>query len=409
VTDRTFRSWVAVLAVLRVVPPLIVLAADGRSLPALPGYAYASPPVGDTYGVYAAAREFVSVWARTSKVLLALALVVLLGLLALAHWLSRRSDRGIAVAIAAAAVGLFLSVGVHEMRPTGAGAVGWPIVWSVPMFPLRATGLLSYHIAFYAGIAILLACNAVTVVATAAIARRVAPARIALAAPLLLVAWPFLMRLIEGTGNVVYGSWLDDTGLLLYSEPLSTALVAVAIALVMTRRDDPITPPLAGALVAFATAVRVSDVTIAAVMALVLLLRRDARAVLAYAVAAAGVGSVAAVFWSRGYGTFSTAESKQAPNGLFSLHYVLRSWRDSDVFNWKMLVILLPLAIVGAWALRRRPLDLIVLGGVVMVTAAFYSIYYITALHPRFLFVALPPLFVFIAVGIGVLDALRRG
>jgi hypothetical protein len=277
------------------------------------------------------------------------------------------------------------------------------------MFPLRATGLLSYHIAFYAGIAILLACNAVTVVATAAFARRVAPARIALAAPLLLVAWPFLMRLIEGTGNVVYGSWLDDTGLLLYSEPLSTALVAVAIALVMTRRDDPITPPLAGALVAFATAVRVSDVTIAAVMALVLLLRRDARAVLAYAVAAAGVGSVAAVFWSRGYGTFSTGESKQAPNGLFSLHYVLRSWRDSDVFNWKMLVILLPLAIVGAWALRRRPLDLIVLGGVVMVTAAFYSIYYITALHPRFLFVALPPLFVFIAVGIGVLDALRRG
>jgi hypothetical protein len=393
-----------VLAILRVVPPLIVLAADGRSLPALPGYGYASPPVGDTYGFYAAAREFVSVWARTSKVLLALALVVLLGLLALAHWLSRRGDRGIAVAIAAAAVGLFLSVGVHGMGPTGAGAVGWPIIWSLPMFPLRATGLLSYHVAFYAGIAILLACNAITVVATAAIARRVAPARIALFAPLLLVAWPFLMRLIEGTGNVVYGSWLDDTGLLLYSEPLSTALVAVALALVMTRRDDAITPPLAGALVAFATAVRISDVTIAAVIGLVLLLRHDARAVLTYVVATAGVGSVSAVFWSRGYATFSTADSKQAPDGLFSSHYVLRSWRDSDVFNWKMLITLLPLAIVGAWALRRRPLDVILLGGVVLVTAAFYSTYYITALHPRFLFVALPALFTLEAAGLAAVS-----
>jgi hypothetical protein len=389
---------------LRVLPPLIVLAADGRSLPALPGYGYASPPVGDTYGFYAAAREFVSVWARTSKVLLALALVVLLGLLALAHWLSRRGSRGTAVAIAAAAVGLFLSVGVHGMGPTGAGAVGWPIVWSLPMFPLRATGLLSYHVAFYAGIAILLACNAITLVATAAIARRVAPARIALVAPLLLVAWPFLMRLIEGTGNVVYGSWLDDTGLLLYSEPLSTALAAVAIALVMTRRDDPITPPLAGALVAFATAVRISDVTIAAVIGLVLLLRRDARAVLTYVVAAAGVGSVSAVFWSRGYATFKTADSKQAPDGLFSAHYIVRSWRDSDVFNWKMLIILLPLAIVGAWALRRRPLDLILLGGVVLVTAAFYSTYYITALHPRFLFVALPALFILEAAGLAAVS-----
>jgi hypothetical protein len=399
---------VALLAVLRVLPPLIVLAANGRSLPTLPGYAY-GPPAGDTYGFYAAAREFVSVWARTSKVILGLAVVALVALLALAHWLWRRADRGIAVAVAAAAVGLFISVGVHEMLPTGAGAVGWPIVWSLPMFPLRATGLLSYHIAFYAGIAILLACNVITVVATAAIARRVAGARIALVAPALLVAWPFLMRFIDGTGNTVYGSWLTDTGLLLYSEPLSTALVAVAAALLLVRRDDPVAPPLAGALVAFATAVRVSDVTIVAVLGLVVLLRRDARAVLNYVVAASGVGAVSAVFWSRGYGTFSTAASKQAPHGLFSAHYILRSWRDSDVFHWRMLVVLLPVAIVGAWALRRRPLDLMLLGGVVLVTAAFYSAYYVTALHPRFLFVALPPLFVLTAAGVGVLSATRRG
>jgi hypothetical protein len=408
VTERTFKRCVVVLVALRALPPVIVLAANGRSLPTLPGYGYA-PPQGDTYGFYAAAREFVSVWARTQKVFLGLALLALFALLAAAHRLWRHAERGVAVAVAAASIGLFLCVGVHEMRPTGAGAVGWPIVWSLPMFPLRATGLLSYHVAFYTGIAILLACNAITVVATALIARRIAGARIALIAPALLVAWPFLMRFIDGTGNIVYGSWLADTGLLLYSEPLSTALIAVAAALLLIRRNDPIAPPLAGALVAFATAVRVSNLTIAVVLGLAVVLRRDARSVLTYVIAAAGVGALSVAFWSRGYGTFSTSESKQAPDGLFSPHYLLRSWRDSAVFNWKLLVILLPVAIVGAWALRRRAFDLIVLAGIVLVTAAFYSAYYITALHPRFLFVALPSLFVLIAAAFGALDTARRG
>jgi Glycosyltransferase family 87 len=408
VTESAFKRCVAGLAVLRIVPPLIVLAANGRSLPTLPGYAYA-PPEGDTYGFYAAAREFISVWSRTSKAVLGLAVVALIVLLGVAHRLSRRGDRGIAVAIAAAAIGLFISVGVHGMRPSGAGAVGWPIVWSLPMFPLRAAGLLSYHVAFYAGIAILLACNVVTVAATAAIARRFAQPRIALVAPALLVAWPFLMRFVDGTDNAVYGSWLTDTGNLLYSEPLSTALVTVAAALLLLRRADPISPPLAGALIGFATAVRVSDVTIAAVMCLVVVLWRDARALLTFVVATAGVGAISAVFWSRGYGSFSTSETKQAPNGLFSPHYLLRSWRDSDVFTWKMLVLLLPLAVIGAWALRLRPLDLTLLGGIIVVTAVFYSAYYITALHPRFLFVALPPLFVLITAGVALVAAARSG
>lgn len=407
-TERGFKRCVALLAVLRVVPALIVLAANGRSLPTLPGYGY-GPATGDTYGFYAAAREFVSVWSRMPKSHLGLAVIALIALLALAYRLWRRAERGFAVAVGAAAIGLFLAVGVHTMGSTGAGAVGWPIVWSLPMFPLRATGLLSYHVAFYTGIAILLASNVVTVIATAAIARRFAGARIALVAPALLVAWPFLMRFVEGTDNIVYGSWLVDTGLLLYSEPLSTALVAVAVALVLVRRGDPITPPLAGALVAFATAVRVSNVTIAALVGLVFLLRRDARAVVTYLIAAAGVGAIALAYWFQGYATFSTKETKQAPNGIFSLHYVLRSWRDSGVFDWKMLVLLLPLPIVGAWALRRQPLDLLLLGGIVVVTAAFYSLYYITALHPRFLFVALPPLFVLAAAGVEQLASMTGG
>ena len=50
------------------------------------------------------------------------------------------------------------------------------------------------------------------------------------------------------SGTVVYGSWLDDEGLSLYSEPLSTALVAVGLALLVLRRFDPIWAAFAGIL-----------------------------------------------------------------------------------------------------------------------------------------------------------------
>jgi hypothetical protein len=50
--------------------------------------------------------------------------------------------------------------------------------------------------------------------------------------------------------------------------------------------------------------------------------------------------------------------------------------------------------------MRRANVEAWLLAGVVTVTATFYSAYYITALHPRFLFVALPALFILIAAGI---------
>jgi hypothetical protein len=403
VRERSFRVWVAVLALLRILPALVVLAANGRSLPAFPGYPY-GPPTGDTYGFYAAAREFVSAWAHVSRPLLALSVVALGAALVLARRFWRNGSGGVAIALVSVAIGLFIALGVRAMVPTGAGAVGWPIIWSLPMFPLRATGLLSYHVAFYAGIAILLAANVVTVVATALIARRFARPQIALLAPALLVLWPFLMRLVEGTGNVAYGSWLDDQGVALYAEPLSTALVAVAIALVILRAQDERAIAAAGALAGFATAVRISNITIVAVLGLGILLLRNRRAAVLYGIACAGMGAVAAAFWSLGYATFSGGKSEQAPAGLFSWHYLLRSWRDSGVFDWKMLLILLPLPLVGVWALRQHALELVVLGGTVAVTAAFYSAYYITALHPRFLFVALPALFVLVAVGAATLS-----
>jgi hypothetical protein len=403
VPERSFRVWVGILALLRILPAIVVLAANGRSLPTIPGSRY-GPPTGDTYGFYAAAREFVSAWAHVSRPLLALSVLALVAALVVARRLWRQGSGGAAVALISVAIGLFTAVGVRAMVPTGAGAVGWPIVWSIPMFPLRATGLLSYHVAYYAGIAILLAANVVTVIATALIARRFAPPRIALVAPALLVLWPFLMRFVEGTGNIVYGSWLDDQGVALYAEPLSTALVAVALALVILRAEDERAIAAAGALTGFATAVRISNVTIAAVLGLSVLLLRNRRGAALYAISCAGLGAIAASFWSLGYATFSGGKSEQAPAGLFSWHYLLRSWRDSGVFDWKMLLLLLPLPLVGAWALRRDLPDLVALGGTVVVTAVFYSAYYITALHPRFLFVALPALFVLAAVGVATLS-----
>jgi hypothetical protein len=403
VPERSFRVWVGILALLRILPAIVVLAANGRSLPTIPGSRY-GPPTGDTYGFYAAAREFVSAWAHVSRPLLALSVLALVAALVVARRLWRQGSGGAAVALISVAIGLFTAVGVRAMVPTGAGAVGWPIVWSIPMFPLRATGLLSYHVAYYAGIAILLAANVVTVIATALIARRFAPSRIALVAPALLVLWPFLMRFVEGTGNIVYGSWLDDQGVALYAEPLSTALVAVALALVILRAEDERAIAAAGALTGFATAVRISNVTIAAVLGLSVLLLRNRRGAALYAISCAGLGAIAASFWSLGYATFSGGKSEQAPAGLFSWHYLLRSSRDSGVFDWKMLLLLLPLPLVGAWALRRDLPDLIALGGTVVVTAVFYSAYYITALHPRFLFVALPALFVLAAVGVATLS-----
>jgi len=73
-----------------------------------------------------------------------------------------------------------------------------------------------------------------------------------------------------------------------------------------------------------------------------------------------------------------------------------------------MLLVLTPLAIAGAAALRDRRI-LAMLGTVIAVTALTYTVYYVTAIHPRFLFVALPALFVLEANGaVAAIDIVRR-
>src|SRR5947207_8798669 len=116
-SGSAFRLGVAILALLRIAPALIVLAANGRSVPALPSYRYAQPN-GDTYGFYAAAREFISVWPHMSKPLLAVCALLLAGGAGGAAVLWQRLRHAEAIALAAIALGAFVSIGVHEMRPT---------------------------------------------------------------------------------------------------------------------------------------------------------------------------------------------------------------------------------------------------------------------------------------------------
>ena len=382
----------AVLAVLRILPALIVLAANGHSLPLLPSYRYA-PPIGDAYGFHAAAREFIAVWLRLSIPMLAVALAIVVAASAGGGILWRGDRRPEAIAVASLALGVFISIAVRQMYPPGCGAVGWPIVWSLPLFPIRIVGALGYHSAYYLGIAVSVGCNIVTVVATALMARRLVPGRLALVAPSLLVAWPFLMRFVEGS-NAVFGSWIDDAGLALYSEPLSTALVTAALSLVITR-TDPSSRACAGGLLGFATAVRVSNITLVLVIVLWLLASERSRSALLCGVASLGGVSIAAAYWPLSYPTFRD----QLPDVIFSIHYVVPTWRDTPVFDWKMLLILLPPSILGFLTMRRGHPQAWLLAAVVALTAAFYSPYYFTPLHPRFLFVALPALSVLAAAG----------
>jgi hypothetical protein len=404
--DRTWRIWVAAIVLLGLVPGLIVLALNGRAFLGYPGLAY-GPPVGDAYGYYAAAREFISAAGRVPKPVAAVVLLVLVALVGLAVALWRRGHRGWSVAAVAWVAGLAFSVPVARMGSTGAGAVGWPVVWAVPLAPLRALNILGFHSAYYIGDAISLAASAAAVVATACIARRLVGGRVSLIAPALLAAWPFVIRLVSGTGNLAYGAWLNSLGVTLYAEPLSTAAVATALALLVVR-TDPVGVACGGALLGFACAVRPSNVTILALALCVVAVSGPVAETGAFVVSAIGPALIGALYWSRGYGSFGTRETKQAPHGLFSVHYLARSWRDSGVFDWKMLIILLPLPLLGAFALRHRGRELVLLAGTVTVTALFYSAYYITALHARFLFVALPALFVLAAAGIAALARLAR-
>ena len=137
--------------------------------PGLPPYRY-QPLNGDSFVYYAAAREFIASFGRVSKPSLLLAVcsssrggrggVHLLAAIARRRW--------IAILFPAGAVSLALTLPIHQMHPPGAAVFGWPLLWSIPLIPIRAVGLIpTPDVAFVFGLVLALVAIAVAVVATA--------------------------------------------------------------------------------------------------------------------------------------------------------------------------------------------------------------------------------------------------
>jgi hypothetical protein len=411
VADR--RAWwiaIAGLAALRVLPPLVVLAAEGHDLPGAPRFDLVAG-TGDDAGYYAAVREFMAAWGRVPLPLLAL---VALGLLAVGAGVVAAWRRGVRsawlVAAAAGAASLAVVAAVVEMEPTGTPVFGWSLVWSLPLLPYRALGLpLDYEVAFAFGFPLSLLANVVAIVATAyagwyATGRR----GIGLGAAAAIAVWPLVSMLVAGERAWDNGSWLVDTGLALYTEPLSTALVMTAAALLLAPASG-LGVAGAGVLFSLATLVKLSNAYVGLFLVFVLAQFRGLRAAITFSLGALTFAPVVLAYWPLSYYDREQDQPSSFPENAFSLDYAGRSWLDSTLFSPRTLLMLVPLALVGAWWLRRRPYPLSLLAGIALANAAFYTVYEPTALHPRFLYVSLPPLFVLLAAGlVAVAERARR-
>ena len=114
-----------------------------------------------------------------------------------------------------------------------------------------------------------------------------------------------------------------------------------------------------------------------------------------------------AAYWPIGYVQEEGGRNLLPPDP-FSFDYGLRNWSDSLLFGPRTLLLLVPLAVLGALLLRRRRFELALLGAFVLGNVAVYTFYEPTDVHPRFFFSSLPPLFVLWAAGVvGVADRSR--
>ena len=402
------RGWLlalGALAAVRAAVALAALAASGEQLPGLPRYTFVALP-GDATGYYAATREFMAAWGRLPVAAVALlALATVAGAVVLVReWRRRRERRAWLVVCAAAGASLLATVAVTQMNASGAPVFGWPLVWALPMLPYRALGgPLDPEVAFGFGLTLSLAANAVTVVAIAyaglyATGRRA----LGLLAAALFALWPFLTGLLGGSRAWENGTWQTDAGLHLYTEPLSTALVAVALALLLRAGAAPLVLALAGAALGFATVVKLSNGVLAALAALVLWRAVGVKRSAPYLAAGAAWVPLVVTFWPLGYETYD-----HLPDDLFALHHSGPSWTESLLWRPGVLLVVLPLAVLGALVLPRdRRLALLV--AFTLANAVFYTPYYFTAQHPRFLFASLPSLFVLIAAGAGAVASAVR-
>ena len=183
-----------------------------------------------------------------------------------------------------------------------------------------------------------------------------------------------------------------DVGLALYTEPFSTALVIGAIALLLRPTPTDLVVVVAGLALGFATVVKLSDGLIAAGLIGVLLVARRWRQALLVAVGGIVSAPILLAYWGKGMSTPTTARSHR-PTAPGASTMSAPAWGDSLLFSPLLVTLLVVPAVVGVMTLRTMVARALVVVPVVL-TVALYSVYYVTALHPRFLFVVLPLVFV---------------
>jgi hypothetical protein len=412
----TLKNWwsaLALLAAIRVAIPLAALVASGSKLPGIPRFTRSPSDgglTGDATGFYAATREFMAAWGRMPRPVLALdALFALAAAAAIViAWRRRPRLRPWLAAAALCAFGLVICVDVHWMQPSGAAVFGWPLVWALPMLVYRVLGFgLSKHVAWDFGVALSLVFVALTVVAVGYLGRNATGRRWAgLLAAACWTAWPVLVGLIAGHGAWGNGQWEVDVGLHNYSEPLSTLLVTAGAALLLSPRLTQLRLVLAGCALSVATCVKVSNGLLAAAALVIVFLRGRRADALPYLAGALAFAPVVAVYWPISYPKlFDNPQSW--PRDPFDVSHVVTSWTHSSIFDLHTLAIVLPLAVVGAFGVRR-PWAVALVLAFLLLNALFYSFYANTSLHPRFLYVTLPELFSLWAAGVAVIAGVVR-
>jgi hypothetical protein len=385
------------LAAVRVLVPLAALAASGRGLPGLPRYDYGYR--GDASGYYSTARAILSGAPALRAGLVVLVLGLGVGLwLCVRAWRRWPDRRPVVLVVALLLVSGATAVVVAAGSTASVGAVGWPLLWAVPMAPLRLAHLISERSAFGFGLALSLAANVATLVA-AAYAGLYATGRraVGVLAAALWAFWPLLAGLLAGHGAWANGTWEADTGLALYTEPLSTALCTITIALVLRPSQTAVGFVLTGFAAGYATLTRPTDALLAALVVVVVLVRRGFLPAGYVAAGGLTVLPVFVAFLPKRHGYSLSGSGRTGVFTGFSVHNVLPTFENSPLWDGRALGVLLPPAIIGLACVAGEAA--VLLGGWVVLNTAFYAFVPMTAGTPRYLFAALPALFVLWAAG----------
>jgi len=406
---RTLSSWwgaLGLLVAIRLALPLAAYADSGSKLPGMPRWTYAGFQ-GDATSFYAASREFMAAWGRVPWPLLVLvgiaAIAVAVGIVL--AWRRRPDLRPWLVPVALFAFGLLICVDIHWQKFSGAQVFGWPLAWGLVMLPYRALGFgISHHLGWWFGFVLSLVIVAPTVVAVGYLGRYASGRRwVGLLAAGFWTFWPLLVGVIAGHHAWANNQWDIDVGLHLYDEPLSTLLVTSGAALLLSPRLTPMRLSLAGCALSVATATKISNALLAAAALIIVFLRGRKVDTLPFLAGALAFAPVVLVYWPLSYPKLFDNKNSW-PADPFDPAHVVSSWTHSSIFTPHTLAIVVPLAVVGAWGVRR-PWALALVLAFLLINPVFYSFYAVTAQHPRFLYASLPELFVLSAAGIAVIAA----